>query len=46
VTATGPDLAAARAVAYSRVSTVDFTGMQFRADIASAAIRGDITVRQ
>ena len=44
VTATGHDLAAARSVAYERVSTVDFADMQFRTDIAAAAVRGDITI--
>jgi len=43
VTATGSDLAVARASAYQRVSTVDFAGMRFRTDIAAAAVRGDVT---
>ncbi|MBA2388742.1 MAG: phosphoribosylamine--glycine ligase [Geodermatophilaceae bacterium] len=44
VTATGADLAAAQAAAYLRASTVDFPGMQFRTDIAAAAVRGVIRV--
>jgi phosphoribosylamine--glycine ligase len=43
-TATGPDLAAARAGVYSLVKDVSFDGAQYRTDIAFAAIDGRIAV--
>jgi phosphoribosylamine--glycine ligase len=42
VTATGPDLAAARAAAYRGVEAVSFAGAQHRTDIAAAAVNGGI----
>jgi phosphoribosylamine--glycine ligase len=44
VTATGPDLAAARATAYARVAGVDLAGAHWRTDIALAAVEGRIAV--
>ncbi len=44
VTATGPDLAAARATAYARVADVDLAGAHWRTDIALAAVEGRIAV--
>jgi phosphoribosylamine--glycine ligase len=44
VTATGPDLAAARAAAYERVAGVRLPGGLMRADIALRAVRGEIVV--
>ncbi|NJC68905.1 phosphoribosylamine--glycine ligase [Planosporangium thailandense] len=43
-TATGPDLAAARAGAYALVDGVRLDGAQHRRDIALAAVRGEIAV--
>ena len=43
-TAVGPDLAAARRVAYALVESVQLPGGQFRRDIALRAERGEITV--
>jgi phosphoribosylamine--glycine ligase len=37
VTATGADVAAARALAYEAVSRISFAGMQYRRDIALSA---------
>ncbi|MCW2569689.1 MAG: purD [Mycobacterium sp.] len=42
VTATGPDLAAARVAAYRGVGEVAFAGAQYRTDIAAAAVDGRI----
>jgi phosphoribosylamine--glycine ligase len=42
VTATGPDLAAAREAAYHGVEAVSFAGGQHRTDIAAAAVAGRI----
>jgi phosphoribosylamine--glycine ligase len=42
VTATGPDLASARAAAYRGVEGVSFDGAQYRTDIADAAVLGRI----
>jgi len=44
VTATGPDLAAARQAAYERVAGVRLAGAHWRTDIALAAVEGRITV--
>ena len=44
VTATGPDLAAARAAAYALVDGVRLDGAQFRTDIALGAVEGRIKV--
>ena len=33
----GPTIAAARAEAYARLSSIEFAGMQFRTDIAASA---------
>jgi phosphoribosylamine---glycine ligase len=44
VTATGPDLGAAREAAYRGVAGVSFDGAQHRTDIATAAVDGAITV--
>ncbi len=44
VTATAATLGAARDAAYATLSTVDFAGMQFRRDIAAAAVEGRITI--
>jgi phosphoribosylamine--glycine ligase len=44
VTATGPDLAAARDAAYRGVAEVSFDGAQHRTDIAAAAIDGRVHV--
>jgi phosphoribosylamine--glycine ligase len=44
VTATGPDLAAARDAAYRGVAGVSFAGAQHRTDIAAAAAAGSISV--
>ena len=41
VVGTGVDLAAARAAAYERLSTIHLDGAQYRADIALRAARGD-----
>ncbi len=43
-TATGPDLAAARAAAYELVRGVDLPGSHHRTDIAAAAVEGRIAV--
>jgi phosphoribosylamine--glycine ligase len=43
VTATGPDLAAARQAAYERVARVQLFGAHWRTDIALAAVEGRIT---
>ncbi|GAB3305370.1 phosphoribosylamine--glycine ligase [Geodermatophilus aquaeductus] len=43
VTATGPDLAAARQAAYERVAAVRLAGAHWRSDIALAAVEGRIT---
>nr|MDT0659851.1 phosphoribosylamine--glycine ligase [Micromonospora sp. DSM 115978] len=43
-TATGADLAAARAAAYAVVDAVDLAGSQVRRDIALAAVEGRISV--
>ncbi|GAB3948979.1 hypothetical protein GCM10027614_47010 [Micromonospora vulcania] len=43
-TATGADLAAARAAAYALVDGVELAGSQHRTDIASAAVDGRITI--
>ncbi|MCH9642713.1 MAG: phosphoribosylamine--glycine ligase [Actinomycetia bacterium] len=40
----GPDLAAARAAAYARVSSIRLPGSHFRSDIALAAAEGRISV--
>jgi phosphoribosylamine--glycine ligase len=42
VTGTGDDVLAARAAAYEAVSSISFTGMQFRQDIALAAAEGHV----
>ncbi|MGY1668039.1 phosphoribosylamine--glycine ligase [Geodermatophilus sp. SYSU D00696] len=44
VTATGPDLAAARQAAYERVAAVRLAGAHWRTDIALAAVEGWITL--
>ncbi|MGY1771381.1 phosphoribosylamine--glycine ligase [Blastococcus sp. SYSU D00813] len=44
VTATGPDLAAARQAAYERVAAVRLAGAHWRSDIALAAVEGRIAV--
>ncbi|MGQ0629765.1 MAG: phosphoribosylamine--glycine ligase [Sporichthyaceae bacterium] len=44
VTATGPDLGAARAQAYAGVAAIDLPGSHHRSDIALAAEQGRITV--
>ncbi|MGY1610172.1 phosphoribosylamine--glycine ligase [Geodermatophilus sp. SYSU D00700] len=44
VTATGPDLAAARQSAYERVAAVRLAGAHWRTDIALAAVEGRITL--
>jgi phosphoribosylamine--glycine ligase len=44
ITATGPDLASARATAYERLASVHLPGGQFRGDIALSAARGEIVV--
>jgi phosphoribosylamine--glycine ligase len=44
VTATGTDLAAARAAAYAGVATVRLRGSHHRTDIALAAERGEVSV--
>jgi phosphoribosylamine--glycine ligase len=44
VTATGPDLAAARQTAYERVAAVRLAGAHWRTDIALAAVEGRIAV--
>ena len=44
VTATGPELAAAREAAYDLVGKVSFAGMQYRTDIALRAVHGDVVV--
>jgi phosphoribosylamine---glycine ligase len=38
VTATGPDLAVARTRAYEAVGLIGWDGMQYRGDIAAAAL--------
>ena len=43
-TATGPDLAAARAAAYALVSGVGLRGSQYRTDIAERAVAGTVRV--
>jgi phosphoribosylamine---glycine ligase len=43
VVGTGPDLAAARAGAYTAVSQISFPGMQYRSDIARTAEHGGAT---
>jgi len=43
-TATGPDLAAARAAAYALVDGVRLDGAQYRTDIALGAVEGRITL--
>jgi len=45
VTATGKDLAAARALAYDALSRISFPGAQWRTDIAARAAAGEVTVR-
>ena len=42
-TATGTDLVAARAAAYSLVEAIHLDGSHFRTDIALAAARGEVT---
>jgi phosphoribosylamine--glycine ligase len=42
VTATGPDLAAARAAAYALVDGIGLDGAQFRTDIGLGAVEGRI----
>ena len=44
VTATGPDLAAAREAAYALVDTIRLDGSHHRTDIALAAVQGKITL--
>ncbi len=44
VTATGPDLAAARAAAYELLAGVELEGSHHRTDIALAAVEGRITI--
>ncbi|PRY37767.1 phosphoribosylamine--glycine ligase [Geodermatophilus tzadiensis] len=44
VTATGPDLAAARQAAYERVAAVRLAGAHWRSDVALAAVEGRIAV--
>ncbi|SFO35320.1 phosphoribosylamine--glycine ligase [Geodermatophilus obscurus] len=44
VTATGPDLAAARQTAYERVAAVRLDGAHWRTDIALAAVEGRIAL--
>jgi phosphoribosylamine--glycine ligase len=44
VTATGPDLATARAQAYALVASVELPGSHHRSDIALAAVEGRIVV--
>ncbi len=44
VTATGPDLAAARQAAYERVGAVRLAGAHWRTDIALAAVEGRIAL--
>ena len=44
VTATGPDLAAARQAAYERVAGIRLDGAHYRTDIALAAVEGRIEV--
>jgi phosphoribosylamine--glycine ligase len=44
VTATGPDVTAAREAAYRGVAGVTFEGAQYRTDIASAAAEGRISL--
>ncbi|MGI8869973.1 MAG: phosphoribosylamine--glycine ligase [Mycobacteriales bacterium] len=44
VTATGPDLAAARDAAYRSLAEIEVDGGQFRTDIALAAVRGEVVV--
>jgi phosphoribosylamine--glycine ligase len=44
VTATGPDLAAARRTAYERVAAVRLDGAHWRTDVALAAVEGRIAV--
>ncbi|SHN44185.1 phosphoribosylamine--glycine ligase [Cryptosporangium aurantiacum] len=44
VTATGDDLAAARAGAYAKVEQITFEGAQYRSDIAAKAEAGEITL--
>ncbi|SNS01702.1 phosphoribosylamine--glycine ligase [Geodermatophilus saharensis] len=44
VTATGPDLAAARQTAYERVAAVRLAGAHWRTDIALAAVEGRISL--
>lgn len=43
-TATGSDLAAARAAAYALVDGVSLAGSQHRTDIARAAVRGEVRI--
>jgi phosphoribosylamine--glycine ligase len=42
VTATGPDVAAARATAYEAADRISFAGMRLRRDIAQAAAQGHV----
>ena len=42
LTATGEDVAAARAAAYDAAAMISFTGMQYRQDIALAAAEGHV----
>jgi phosphoribosylamine--glycine ligase len=44
VTAVGPDLAAARDLAYEGVAAVELRGSHSRSDIARAAVEGRVTV--
>ncbi len=44
VTSTGPDLAAARALAYDGVAAVSLRGAHWRSDIALRAVRGEVEV--
>jgi phosphoribosylamine--glycine ligase len=44
VTAVGPDLAAARDLAYEGVAAVELRGSHWRTDIARAAVEGRVTL--
>ena len=44
VTATGDDLAAARAAVYAKVKQISFEGAQYRSDIAAKAEANEITI--
>jgi phosphoribosylamine--glycine ligase len=43
VVGTGPDLTAARTVAYATAASIRLPGSHFRSDIALAAERGEIS---